>query len=56
MSDEFDLQFEIEDGDFGLKSVTITALQMQGEIDLAMEWPRIKKLLTRDWEAEETND
>lgn len=44
-----DMQIESEDGATGLKSVTITALSEQAEIDLESEYPRICKLLARDW-------
>lgn len=47
--DEPDLRIEVEEGLHGLRRVIITALMMQGEIDLAMEYPRIVKLLERDW-------
>jgi hypothetical protein len=48
-----DLKIEWEDGESGVKQLTITALDSQGEIDLAMELPRIKKLLERDWNNDE---
>lgn len=37
----------------GIKSVTITAHTEQAQIDLAMEYPRIMKLLERDWLKED---
>lgn len=40
-----------EDG--GIRQVTITAHTEQAQIDLAMEYPRIVKLLSRDWTKED---
>lgn len=42
---------QLEDG--GIKSLTITAHTEQAQIDLAMEYPRIVKLLSRDWLKDE---
>ncbi len=52
-SPDMDLRIEYTESDAGISEVKITALQVQGEIDLAMEFPRIKKLLERDWLKEE---
>jgi hypothetical protein len=38
----------------GLQSLTITAHTEQAQIDLEMEYPRILKLLSRDWLNEES--
>jgi hypothetical protein len=48
--DGMDMRIEREETDVGLLSVTITAKSEQAQIDLAMEYPRIVKLLSRDWE------
>jgi hypothetical protein len=48
-----DLRIEREDGETGIKSVTITAFTTQAEIDLETEYPRILKLLERDWLADD---
>lgn len=37
----------------GISQVTITAHTEQAQIDLAMEYPRILKLLERDWLKED---
>lgn len=37
----------------GIRLLTITAHTEQAQIDLAMEYPRIVKLLSRDWLGEE---
>ena len=51
---EHDLKIEYEEHEDGrIKQVTITAFTEQAEIDLAMEFPRIKKLLERDWQREQ---
>ena len=47
-----DLKIETEMGEVGIRRLTITALQLQGEVDLDMEYPRILKLLERDWKEE----
>lgn len=47
-----DLRIEYTESESGISEVKITALQQQGEIDLAMEFPRIKKLLERNWSEE----
>ena len=44
-----DLRIEAEESEMGLRKLTITAFTFQAEIDLATEYPRIKKLLERDW-------
>jgi hypothetical protein len=46
-----DLKIESEAGEAGLREVRIIALTQQGEIDLAMEYPRFLKLLERNWTA-----
>jgi hypothetical protein len=48
-----DLRIEAEESEVGLRSMQITALTEQGEIDLDMEYPRILKLLERNWAGEE---
>jgi len=49
-----DMQIEREEtDDGGIKSLTITAHTQQAEIDLAMEYPRIVKLLSRNWGEDE---
>lgn len=45
---------QLEDG--GIKSLTITAHTEQAQIDLAMEYPRIVKLLSRDWLKDENGE
>lgn len=47
-----DLRIEAEPSDAGFSEVKITALTQQGEIDLAMEYPRFLKLLERNWNDE----
>jgi hypothetical protein len=48
-----DLRIEREESEMGLQKVTITAYTLQAEIDLATEYPRILKLLERDWAIDE---
>jgi hypothetical protein len=50
--DGMDLRIKSEESDAGLREVKITALTQQGEIDLAMEYPRFLKLLERNWNNE----
>lgn len=46
------IEHELLDGG-GIRQVTITAHTEQAQIDLAMEYPRIVKLLSRDWLKED---
>ena len=49
-----DMRIEREElADGSMQSVTITAHTEQARIDLAMEYPRIVKLLSRDWLADD---
>lgn len=54
MADDMKIESEGEDGK--LMRVEITALTEQAQIDLAMEYPRIVKLLERDWSEDATSD
>lgn len=49
---DIDLRIEIEKSEMGISKMIITAFTLQAEIDLATEYPRIKKLLERDWAIE----
>lgn len=51
-----DLRIEREEGDTGVKKLTITAFSAQAEIDLETEYPRIVKLLERDWAIEQGDE
>jgi hypothetical protein len=45
-----------EEADGRILKLTITAHTEQAQIDLAMEYPRIVKLLSRDWLSEEARE
>lgn len=47
--DGMDMRVEVVDSELGMKEIKITAFSEQAEIDLQMEYPRICKLLERDW-------
>lgn len=52
-----DLRIECEESEMGMRKLVITAWTLQAEIDLATEYPRIVKLLERDWAvSEDLND
>lgn len=51
-TDDTDMRIEPVAGEVGLRSITITAFTEAAEIDLEMEYPRIIKLLSRDWMEE----
>lgn len=53
LPDAMDMRIESEESEVGLKRIEIYAKTEQAQIDLAMEYPRIVKLLSRDWAGDE---
>lgn len=48
-----DMRIERTESEVGLSELKIIAHTQQSQIDLAMEYPRIIKLLSRDWQADD---